>query len=159
MPNLATSFEPPPARFNMTEYAIGRAAARVPDKAALIVVDEVGGAPAEVWTFAELERAVLAIATGLRRLGLVRGDRVEREGGEPGERGPEADGPGDVRRAGLELGRQVGPRRARERHGADHVAAALPRGHRLEQRALAVQRADARGAEDLVPAERVEVGV
>ena len=76
MPNLATSFEPPPARFNMTEYAIGRAAARVPDKAALIVVDEVGGAPAEVWTFAELERAVLAIATGLRRLGLVRGDRV-----------------------------------------------------------------------------------
>ncbi len=76
MPLTTSPFEPPPARFNMAGYAVGRAARSAPDKQALIVVDRVGGAPAEVWTFAELERAVLAVAGGLRQLGLARGDRV-----------------------------------------------------------------------------------
>ena len=71
MPLAATPSEPPPARFNMAGYAVGRAARSAPDKQALIVVERVEGAPAEVWTFAELERAVLAVAGGLRRLGRV----------------------------------------------------------------------------------------
>ena len=44
-----------------------------------------------------------------------------------------------------------------ERHGADHVAAALVRRHRLEQRRRAVEHADAGRAEHLVSRERVEV--
>ncbi len=67
----------PPARFNMAAYAIGRAARATPDKTALVVVDRLAAAtPAETWTFADLERAVLAIAAGLAARGLVQGDRL-----------------------------------------------------------------------------------
>ena len=46
-----------------------------------------------------------------------------------------------------------------ERHRADHVAAALIRRHRVEQRRLPVEHADAGRPEDLVAGERVEVAV
>ena len=46
-----------------------------------------------------------------------------------------------------------------KRDRADHVAAALVRRHRLEQRRLAVEHADAGRAVDLVPGERVEIAV
>ena len=42
---------------------------------------------------------------------------------------------------------------------ADHVAAALIRRHRFEQRGLAVEHADAGGPEQLVPGEGVEIAV
>jgi acetyl-CoA synthetase len=65
-----------PPRFNMAAYAIGRSAATRPDAPALIVIDEVGARPAEVWTFATLEDAVLRIAGGLKQTGLAPGARI-----------------------------------------------------------------------------------
>ena len=62
----------PGQTFNMAAYAIGRSALATPDKPALIVVanaDET--TPSEVWTYARLERAVLAVAAAFRERGLV----------------------------------------------------------------------------------------
>ncbi len=67
----------PPKRFNMARYVVGLAAQRAPGKVALLVYDAVdGSAPAERWTFAEIEAAVLRIAHGLSARGLVSGERV-----------------------------------------------------------------------------------
>ena len=71
----------------------------------------------------------------------------------------EADHLDDRRRAGLELGRQLGGGEAVEAHVGDHVAAAEERRHRVEQRLAAPQHADAGRAAHLVAAERDEVGV
>ena len=66
-----------PPRFNMAAYCIGRAAAARGGEPALIVVDDAKAArPAEVWTFAQLEDAVLRIARGLREAGLEPGARI-----------------------------------------------------------------------------------
>ena len=66
-----------PPRFNMAAYCIGRAAAARGGEPALIVVDDAKAArPAEVWTFAQLEDAVLRIAGGLREAGLEPGARI-----------------------------------------------------------------------------------
>lgn len=77
-PSRLTLPEPPPARFNMAAYCIGRAAREAPDKIALLVVDDPdeAAAPAEVWTYREIEDAVLRVAGGLREAGLLRGDRL-----------------------------------------------------------------------------------
>ena len=67
----------PPSRFNMADYVIGRAARDTPDKIALLVVADVdAAAPAEAWTYAQLDAAVLCIAAALRARGLQRGDRL-----------------------------------------------------------------------------------
>lgn len=69
--------ERPPERFNMARYAIGTAAVRTPGKVALIVYEDAhASAPAEQWTFGEIETAVLRIARALNARGLVNGDRV-----------------------------------------------------------------------------------
>ncbi|HEY8248254.1 MAG TPA: AMP-binding protein [Hyphomicrobium sp.] len=65
-----------PPRFNMAVYAIGRAAAARPQHPALLVIADPGRPPSEVWTFAELEDAVLRIAGGLRAAGLKQGTRI-----------------------------------------------------------------------------------
>ncbi len=66
-----------PQRFNMAAYAIGRAAAQRADAPALVVIADAGaGTPAEVWTFSELEDAVLRIAAGLKAAGLEPGARL-----------------------------------------------------------------------------------
>jgi acetyl-CoA synthetase len=66
-----------PARFNMAAYAIGRAAAARPGAPALIVVDDAKSErPAEVWSFSEIEDAVLRIAGGLEAAGLTPGARI-----------------------------------------------------------------------------------
>jgi acetyl-CoA synthetase len=65
-----------PARFNMAAYCIGRAAASVPDKPALLVVEDPLKPPAEVWTYAALEGAVLRIAAALKAAGLPHGARI-----------------------------------------------------------------------------------
>ncbi len=73
----SAALEIPPPRFNMAAYCIGRAAAERPDAPALVVVADAGAdTPAELWTFAELEDAVLRIAAGLRARGLQPGARI-----------------------------------------------------------------------------------
>lgn len=67
---------PPPARFNMAAYCIGRAAASAPDKPALVVIEDPRKPPAEVWTYRALEDAVLRIAAALAAQGLPRGARI-----------------------------------------------------------------------------------
>ena len=63
--------------FNMAQYCIGRAAMARPDHTALIVVDDPKSSkPSEVWTYRELESAVLSIAAGLRALGIAPGARI-----------------------------------------------------------------------------------
>ena len=67
-------FAPCPARFNMAAHTFA-AAADVPEKPALLVVDG-PGAPRAVWTHGDLARAVRRTAAGLARAGIRRGDRV-----------------------------------------------------------------------------------
>lgn len=68
------------ARFNLAEHVLSGGAAS-PGKLALAVVSPVG---ADRWSYARLTAAVLGAATGLRRRGLLRGDRVLlRIGNEP----------------------------------------------------------------------------
>lgn len=67
----------PPSNFNMARYCLQQAADVTPDKAALIVIDDIDAPePAQVWSFAQIERAVLAVAAALNDAGLKRGDRV-----------------------------------------------------------------------------------
>ena len=67
----------PGQTFNMAAYTIGRAALVHGDKPALIVVHDARRPSAiETWSYARLERAVLAVAAGYRERGLERGDRV-----------------------------------------------------------------------------------
>jgi acetyl-CoA synthetase len=65
-----------PGRFNMAAYAIGRAAASRPQHPALLVTADAGGMPVEVWSFADVEDAILRIAGGLRASGLQPGARI-----------------------------------------------------------------------------------
>jgi len=62
--------------FNMARYCIGRAAAATPGKPALIVISDPASGPSEVWTYADLEDAVLRTAGALRATGLEPGDRL-----------------------------------------------------------------------------------
>jgi acetyl-CoA synthetase len=66
----------PPARFNMAAYCIERWAASVPDKPALLVIEDPLKPPTEVWTYAALENAVLRVAAALKAAGLPRGGRI-----------------------------------------------------------------------------------
>ena len=63
---------------------------------------------------------------------------------------PKADRAGDVRRTCLELVRQVVPGAPLEGHGANHVAAAEKRRHRVEEGFLPVENADSGRPVDLV---------
>src|SRR5207237_2126382 len=56
------------------------------------------------------------------------------------DRGGEADGAGDVRRAGFETMRRFLKRAFLQRHAHDHLAAAVQRWHRLEDFGAAVER-------------------
>ena len=69
--------ELPPERFNMARYVIGAAAARDGRKIALeVVTDAASARPAEAWTYAEIEDAVLRTAAALLVKGLLPGDRL-----------------------------------------------------------------------------------
>ena len=71
--NVAT----PPPRFNMAQYCLAGAAAARPSAPGLIVIDDVAApGPSEVWTFTELQDAVLRIAHGLQQRGLAPGARI-----------------------------------------------------------------------------------
>lgn len=71
------SAEQPPAHFNMAQFVIGRAAEATPDKPGLLVIaDAVAPRPDEVWSYRQLEQAVLSAAAALLAEGLKPGDRV-----------------------------------------------------------------------------------
>lgn len=66
----------PPERFNLAHYCLS-AASKTPNSPALIVIDDAqASAPAQSWTFAEVESAVKKLSTALRARGLKPGDRV-----------------------------------------------------------------------------------
>jgi acyl-coenzyme A synthetase/AMP-(fatty) acid ligase len=66
-----------PFHFNMAAYCLAQAAHETPDKPALVVIDNVEAEePAETWTFAELEDAVLRAAAALEDKGFKRGSHV-----------------------------------------------------------------------------------
>lgn len=76
-----TSALPPlviPRQFNMARHCLELQARRLPDKSALVVVDDPrpGSPPLEEWSFARLEDAVLRVAAALEDRGLKPGDRV-----------------------------------------------------------------------------------
>jgi len=71
---LFTPAENPP--FNMARHCIGAAAAVTPTKPALLVISEAGAPPAETWTYADLEDAVLRVAGALKMMGLAEGERI-----------------------------------------------------------------------------------
>lgn len=62
--------------FNMARYCLAAGAVATPDKPALIVISAPGAPPAEIWTYASLEAAVLNTAGALRQAGLEPGDRI-----------------------------------------------------------------------------------
>lgn len=65
------------APMNLAHYAIGRAAARTPEKPALLVIESLADErPAETLTYRSLEDAVLQTAGALLAMGLAPGDRV-----------------------------------------------------------------------------------
>ena len=74
------------------------------------------------------------------------------------ERGGQCDCPLDVGGAGLVLERGVLPGGAGEGDLADHLAAAAPRGQRVQQLAPAPEHADPGGGVDLVAGEGEEIG-
>lgn len=69
-----TPAENPP--FNMARYCLETGTLATPTKPALIVITAPGAPPAEIWTYADLEDAVLRTAGALRKAGLKPGDRV-----------------------------------------------------------------------------------
>ena len=75
------------------------------------------------------------------------------------DRSMQADGLGDRRGSGLELGGHFGRGEAIHPHVGDHVAAAEERRHGVEQRLASPQHADARRTAHLVAAEGHEVGI
>jgi acyl-coenzyme A synthetase/AMP-(fatty) acid ligase len=77
-PPLRYTGEPPPPRFNLAGYCLGRAAAATPDKTALLVIAD-AAAPldaAEQWTYGALDEAARRVASGLLGLGLAPGERL-----------------------------------------------------------------------------------
>src|SRR5690349_3716989 len=91
------------------------------------------------------------------QLALVLANATHAEGAQVVRGRAEADPGGDIRRAGLELPRDVVPLRTPEVDLTDHVAARHERRHRLQELAPRPERAGSRRAEHLVPRERVEV--
>jgi hypothetical protein len=77
----------------------------------------------------------------------------------PVQRGAEADGLGDGRRAGFEAARRRGPGAGLGRHRGDHAAAAEEGRHPRQRLRPAPEHADAGGAEGLVAGEGVEIDV
>jgi acyl-coenzyme A synthetase/AMP-(fatty) acid ligase len=70
----STPLAPAPSPFNMAEYVLQHAE-RLGDKVALKIVSA-GSDDGSTWTYAQLERAVRGVATGLLNQGLQPGDRV-----------------------------------------------------------------------------------
>lgn len=80
LPNDIPALLPPALAgqpFNMAAYCLRAAAQATPQKPALLVFsDAAAAAPSEVWTFADLEDAVLRVAAALAERGARQGDRI-----------------------------------------------------------------------------------
>lgn len=75
--DFSYSGELPPAIINLAAYCLAPAAPRDPEKAALIVIDDISAqAPAEIWTYRDLDGAVRRVAAGLSARRLKRGSRI-----------------------------------------------------------------------------------
>lgn len=61
---------------NLAQACIAPAPHRPASKTALLVAHDLSGTPGEIWTFGALEETMLAIAAGLRAMGLQKGDRI-----------------------------------------------------------------------------------
>jgi acyl-coenzyme A synthetase/AMP-(fatty) acid ligase len=71
------SGELPPDAFNLSQYCLRDSAARLPDKTALQICRSVESSETDqIWTYAELEGAVLSVAQGLRARDLSQGSRL-----------------------------------------------------------------------------------
>ncbi len=69
--------EPPPPRYNIARACLANGAETNPDKVAFIVAhDPVDPARDEIWSYADLEDAVLRLAGAFAGLGITRGDRI-----------------------------------------------------------------------------------
>jgi hypothetical protein len=90
---------------------------------------------------------------------LVAGDRLHADAVEIVDGCPKTDRVSDIPGARLEARRSALVNGLLESHIGDHAAAALPGRRRIEDRLLAVQRADACGCEHLVPGQHKEVSV
>jgi acyl-coenzyme A synthetase/AMP-(fatty) acid ligase len=67
----------PAKRFNMARYCLAAPARAYPHKPALIVItDAANPEAAEIWSYEQLQSAVLRLGTALTRLGLQHGDRL-----------------------------------------------------------------------------------
>ena len=86
-------------------------------------------------------------------------DRLHAHGVQIIDGSAQPDGRDDRRRAGLELGGQIGRSKAVQRDVADHAPAAQERRHGLQQLPFSEQHADPRRPEHLVPAEGQEITV
>ncbi|MGH1418322.1 MAG: class I adenylate-forming enzyme family protein [Hyphomicrobiaceae bacterium] len=77
IPTLGFSGPLPPLKFNMVQYCLEAHALSQPDKPALVVLRQGHQtSDEEIWTYAELQRAVLNVAGGLKAAGLSPGDRL-----------------------------------------------------------------------------------
>ncbi|MEM7526321.1 MAG: class I adenylate-forming enzyme family protein [Pseudomonadota bacterium] len=76
-PSIFDGGPPPPCPsiFNIAAHVLAPAAA-TPEKDALVVLADADGGVAERWRYAELDRTIRAMATGLRAAGLLSGERV-----------------------------------------------------------------------------------
>ncbi len=73
----AYSGQKAPARFNLARYCLQDSARQHRDKTALIVARHPSDPTEdEVWSYGELEDAVLSLAAGLKKMALNRGDRI-----------------------------------------------------------------------------------
>src|SRR5690606_19013267 len=95
----------------------------------------------------------------VKKLGLVGGYALHPHGFEVVDGRGKTSRAGDVRRTRFELVWNIVPDTPIETHHADHLAAALPRWHRLEVFRLRDQRANAGGRIHLVAGKCVEIRI
>src|SRR5947209_2029842 len=99
------------------------------------------------------------VSAVLKKLIFVGRDSLHAERADIVERCAQSDAARDIGCAGFELVGRIRVSSLLEGDHFDHVAAALVRWHSLQQRGLAIEDADARGANYLVTAESIEIGI
>ncbi|MGI9371947.1 MAG: class I adenylate-forming enzyme family protein [Hyphomicrobiales bacterium] len=76
MPDENVIMDRVPEQFSLARHCLARGVRRSPDKVALIVCKSAQPSDAEIWTYSEIEDAILRIAEGLNSYGLANGSRV-----------------------------------------------------------------------------------
>ncbi len=65
-----------PDKFSLARHCLAKSAQQTPDKTALIVCKSEQLSDADIWTYAEIEAAVLSIAAGLKEYDFAPGSRI-----------------------------------------------------------------------------------